>query len=186
MGDPYPTSRVGVAGTGGQIRVVNATCPGERLTEIRLTRADPAGTGPVEVLWSATGDVALPAHFPLGDAPVGMVTTKPLVRALGPADELFLTVRTDQLDHPYPLEFFVRQVPETGVLGFDGVIRPLDQFEQKARTDVPCDDPYGPAWRDRVLKWWLISCVVLVGSGVVLLVLDRQVRRRRAAGGTVS
>lgn len=185
MGDPYLSSRAGVASSGGEVHVVNAVCPGERLTEVRLTRLTSNGA-PAEVLWSATGSVPLPAQFLLGDAPAGMVTTKSLVRTLRPADELSLTVRTDQLEHPEPLEFSLRQLPGAGVLGLDGTVRSVDQFRRTVLADMPCDDPYGEAHRRTVLNWALVGAATPVACGVVLLLVDRRRRRKRSSGAEVA
>jgi hypothetical protein len=61
-GDSYPVSRVGMTSQRGEMQIVFAVCPGERLHRIELVRLAPDRDAAGTLLWAVAGDAAVPRH----------------------------------------------------------------------------------------------------------------------------
>jgi hypothetical protein len=173
-GTPYPVSRVGVTAHSDGLRVLNVSCPGERLLYITLRRVSPDGGGST-LLWSAAGDAPVPELVDLGGIVPGLTTDRPLTRVIRPADRLSLRVVTSQTGRlGFPLDFAVQDVPETGVLSFDGTFDDLGTYRSHVLAETPCEDPSGKNAAGSVLGKVIVCQLIASAAGFAIAVPVRR------------
>lgn len=172
MGDPFPISRVGVVAGPDGLVIVNAVCPGERLTDVRI--GEHTDDGPYREVWHIRGDAPLPARLQLGAAPVGFETVTEYEAQPDDTAPLSLSVVTNELRSPYSMDFELGDVPTTGVLSYDEVFPTIAEFERATVGSTPCGDPYSERRSQRVLRTALIVTALAGASGVTLLVFSRR------------
>jgi hypothetical protein len=167
-GDPYPVSRVGLASDGGEIRIVIAGCPGERLRHIELYRLTPSRDAPGTLLWAIAGDAPVPPALTIGDDMQALRRRVPLREPVQSTDALALKVTTNDLEHSV-LDFTRRDLPSAGVFFFGVVHDSEDEFRASVLKQTPCDDPYHKEVPGRILDWVLAAQTTAALIGAVLL-----------------
>jgi hypothetical protein len=173
-GTPYPMSRVGVTMDTGSLQVLNVACPGERLLEITLRRVS-LDWERSTVLWSATGNAPLPEDVDLGDVLPELTTQTPLTREIRPTEQLSLRVVTSDLEGlEFPLDFTLDQVPDTGVLSFNGTFATLAAYRADVLTGTPCEDPSGKNAAGRVLERVVIGQFIAFAASVAIALPMRR------------
>ena len=173
-GDPYPVSRAGVAAGPDGLEVVNAICPGEQLTGIRLVRLGEPGSSPTTI-WQVTGSAPLHERLVVGSPIEGLTTDVAFVDSAGGADSLVLYVYTSDIGSPYyPLEFQLSEVPSVGVLSYGATYSSFDEFSRASLRDTRCGDPSGKQAQFRIFLWYLAVAGPIAVVGLVLLGIDHR------------
>jgi hypothetical protein len=173
-GTPYPVSRVGVTAQSDGLRVLNVPCPGERLLDIALRRVSPGGEDST-LLWSAAGDAPLPELVDVGGIVPGLTTQRPLTTVIRPADQLSLRVVTSDTGRlGFPLDFTVRDVPETGVFSFDGTFDNVNAYRAHVLADTPCGDPSGKNADGSMLGKVIVGQLIASAAGFAIAVPVRR------------
>ncbi len=179
MGDPADKSRVGVAAVDENIKIVPVTCPGERYRTIELRRVvgTYSGSAVDPDIWRVEGDAA-PSEVVVGQVPLGMAETVPLVEPLASDHRLALDVYTNQLKSE--LVFSPDEAHEGEFLGTDGPAHSIEALRSSARHNAPCGDPYGDNLQQTILMWTVGASAALPLTGGLLLLVTRKSRRKRA------
>jgi hypothetical protein len=152
----------------GEMQIVFAVCPGERLHRIELVRLAPDRDAAGTLLWAVAGDAAVPSALAIGADVAGLDTEVFLREPLQATDPLALDVTTSELDHT-PLEFIPKDVPSTGVLSFDVRHGSVEDFRAYALRQTPCDDPDHKKVPGQIVDWLFViqATAALIGAGLL-------------------
>jgi hypothetical protein len=167
-GDPYPVSRVGVASEGGEIQIVIAACPGERLRRIELFRFPSGRDVPGTRLWAVAGDAPVPPALAIGADVTGLDTEVSLREPVRSTDALALKVTTTDLGHSV-LDFTPSDLPSAGTFFYGVRHDNVDDFRAYALKQTPCDDPYHKEVPGRIADWVFLAQATAALIGAVLL-----------------
>jgi hypothetical protein len=167
-GDPYPVSRVGTTSHGGEVQIVFAVCPGERLRRVEVFRLAPHGDAAGTLRWAVAGDAPVRPAVAIGADVPGLDTEVFLREPLPSTDPLALKVTTNELDHTV-LELTPGDLPSTGVFSFGERHDSVEDFRTDALKQTPCDDPYHKEVPGRVLDWLFViqATAALIGAGLL-------------------
>jgi hypothetical protein len=167
-GDPYPVSRVGMTSHGGEVQIVFAICPGERLRRVELFRLAPHRDAAGPPLWAVAGDAPLPPALAIGADMHGLDTEAFLREPLPSTDPLALKVTTSVLDHTV-LEFTPADLPSTGASSFGERHDSVEDFRTDALRQTPCDDPYHKEVPGKILDSLFViqATAALIGAGLL-------------------
>jgi hypothetical protein len=152
---------------GGEVQIVFAICPRERLRRVELSRLAPHRDAAGQLLWAVAGDAPVPPSLAIGADVQGLDTEAFLREPLPSTEPLALKVTTSELDHTV-FEFTPGELPSTGVFSFGERHDSVEDFRADALKQTPCDDPYHKEVPGQILDWlFVMQATALIGAGLL-------------------
>jgi len=183
---PLPSpDRLGVTidESGAPVAVL-VLCPDQLVISVEVSAWVDGSLVPI---WGAiaTGVPPTDGRIPLGQPSPGFLEVLPLTKALGPNEDLSVSVETAPSEPGYGnVEAFQTSELQTGKIWDDHSLKSPDVFDAFARRNAPCPGEPLPLPTQPILPWpvthaLLVSSGALIASTIYARMRQRKVRPPR-------